>query len=93
MDLIPKLDLRRTERLRLDQRTVMDDFLRDEIPRRKWYHRMDLGNGILTPGFAWEELWNNTRQARSTLDYAGKAVLDLGTVCGHSKLRHLGPVW
>ena len=79
MDLIPKLDLLRSERLHSEQRSVMDQFLRDEIPRRKWYHRMDLGNGIVTPGFAWEELWNNTRHARRTLGYSGKAVLDLGS--------------
>jgi tRNA (mo5U34)-methyltransferase len=79
MSLIPKLDGRRSERLRPEQRTVMDEVLRGEIPRRKWYHRMDLGNSIVTPGFAWEDLWNNTRDVRAAIDYVGKAVLDLGS--------------
>jgi tRNA (mo5U34)-methyltransferase len=78
-ELIPQLDMRRTERLRPDQRAVMDKLLRDEIPRRKWYHRIDLGNGIVTPGFAWESIWNNTRKARASLDYRGRSVLDLGS--------------
>jgi tRNA (mo5U34)-methyltransferase len=57
----------------------MDAFLKEEISRRKWYHRMDLGNGVTTPGFPYDHIWNNTRKARSTIDYTKKTVLDLGS--------------
>jgi tRNA (mo5U34)-methyltransferase len=77
MSLIPKLDTRRSERL--GDRAIMDAFLKEEISRRKWYHRMDLGNGVTTPGFPYDHIWNKTRQARSAIDYTNKTVLDLGS--------------
>ncbi len=77
MSLIPKLDTRRSERL--SDRALMDAFLKEEISRRKWYHRMDLGNGVTTPGFQYDSIWDNARQARSAIDYKGKTVLDLGS--------------
>jgi tRNA (mo5U34)-methyltransferase len=40
---------------------------------------MDLGNGVTTPGFPWEILWDNARQARKAVDSTGKTVLDLGS--------------
>ena len=79
MELIPNLTVRRSQRLKPEHRTVSDAILKEEIARRKWYHRMDLGSGVVTPGFAWEALWNNTRQVRSAVDYRGKSVLDLGS--------------
>jgi tRNA (mo5U34)-methyltransferase len=79
MDLIPRLDIRRTQLLKPEYREVIDAFLKEEIPRRNWYHRMDLGNGVTTPGLPWEVLWDNTRQARKEIDYANKTVLDLGS--------------
>jgi tRNA (mo5U34)-methyltransferase len=59
----------------------MDAFLKEEISRRKWYHRMDLGNGVTTPGSSWggDSVWDNVRKARSAIDYTGKTVLDLGS--------------
>jgi SAM-dependent methyltransferase len=57
----------------------MDAFLKEEISRRKWYHRMDLGNGVTTPGFAYDHIWHNARKARSAIDYTEKTVLDLGS--------------
>ena len=77
MSLIPKLDTRRSERL--GDRTIMDAFLKEEISRRKWYRSMDLGNGVTTPGVPYDSTWNNTRKARSAINYAQKAVLDLGS--------------
>jgi tRNA (mo5U34)-methyltransferase len=77
MSLIPKLDTRRSERL--GDRTIMDAFLKEEISRRKWYHSMDLGNGVTTPGVPYDSTWNNTRKARSAINYTEKAVLDLGS--------------
>ena len=40
---------------------------------------MDLGRGVVTPGFPWEAFWNNTRKVRDAIDYRDKSVLDLGS--------------
>jgi len=79
MDLIPRLDMRRSQRLTQREREISDAGLKQEIAQRSWYHRMDLGNGIVTPGFAWEALWDNIRLVRRRTDYSNKSVLDLGS--------------
>ncbi len=79
MSLIPKLDVRRSQNIRPEFRAAMDSWLTEEIGKRKWYHRMDLGNGVTTPGFPWEWLWETTREARRTIDYKNKTVLDLAS--------------
>ena len=41
---------------------------------------MDLGNGLHTPGFAWEETsGDNIRKVRKRVELNGKTVLDLGS--------------
>jgi hypothetical protein len=72
MKPISKLDARRSQHLRQEHRDVSVE----EISRRKWYHRMDLGRGVVTPGFPWEALWNNTRKVRDAIDRFLKLVLD-----------------
>jgi len=48
-----------------------------------WYHSIDLGNGIITPGVcALEEQWEQNRQIRNAIDYKDKVVLDLGCADG-----------
>lgn len=79
MELIPRLDTRRAARLTVEERSVSDALLQKRIVERPWYHRMNLGNGIQTPGFAWEETWDNVHKVRREVDYAGKSVLDLGS--------------
>jgi SAM-dependent methyltransferase len=79
MTLIPALDTLRSRRLKPEQRSVSDSCLEEEIQRRRWYHRMDLGNGVVTPGFPWEWIWNNARRVRERVEYADKSVLDLGS--------------
>jgi tRNA (mo5U34)-methyltransferase len=79
MDLCPVLDVRRSQRLTPKEREVSDARLKQEIARRPWYHRMDLGKGTITPGFPWEALWDNIRLVRRTMDYNNKSVLDLGS--------------
>ena len=79
MDWIPRLDRRREQRLTRAEREVSDAWLAQEIAKRPWYHRMDLGNGIVTPGFPWEELWANIRVVRRQLDYHHQSVLDIGS--------------
>lgn len=47
-----------------------------------WYHKIDLGNGIVTPGFDYDPLWNNIRSVREKIDYKGKNVLDIASFDG-----------
>jgi tRNA (mo5U34)-methyltransferase len=57
--------------------------LRRRIDEHRWYHEIDLGNGVVTPGVAdFRPIWENIRHARQHLDYRGKAVLDLGSMEG-----------
>jgi tRNA (mo5U34)-methyltransferase len=79
MELKPRLDGRRAQRLTPQEREASDAGLRREIVRRPWYHRIDLGQGIVTPGFPWETLWDNVRVVRQRTDYRQKSVLDLGS--------------
>jgi hypothetical protein len=67
-------------RLSAAELEVADRLLSDEIGRRRWYHTMDLGNGIVTPGRSdFTPQWDNIRGARDHLDYQGKTVLALGS--------------
>jgi tRNA (mo5U34)-methyltransferase len=53
--------------------------LQAEIRRHQWYHRIDLGNGIVTPGRDYENvLWKPTRAFMKEVDFQGKRVLDIG---------------
>lgn len=79
MELIPNLDARRSQRLTPQERQASNEILRKQIATRPWYHRMDLGDGITTPGFAWEGTWNNIRIVRKKVNYKKKSVLDLGS--------------
>ena len=54
----------------------MDSRVREEIAGIDWYHTIDLGNGIVTPGV------DNTRERLPVMqmppDLTGKSVLDIG---------------
>ncbi|MGI0086678.1 MAG: DUF1698 domain-containing protein [Nitrosotalea sp.] len=54
--------------------------LKDEFTY--WYHKIDLGHGIVTPGFDYEPLWNNIRKVRELVDYKNKTVLDIASFDG-----------
>jgi len=47
-----------------------------------WYHRIDLGDGVVTPGFHYEPLWDNIREVRKLIDYKDKNVLDIASFDG-----------
>jgi tRNA (mo5U34)-methyltransferase len=50
--------------------------IREEVEQLKWVHRIDLGNGIITPG-----QWPRNpliSAAFSDIDFSGKKVLDIG---------------
>jgi len=47
-----------------------------------WYHKIDLGQGIVTPGFDYDPLWDNIRKVRKLIDYKNKIVLDIASFDG-----------
>lgn len=47
-----------------------------------WYHKINLGNGIVTPGLDLEPIWNNLRKVRKKINYKNKIVLDIATFDG-----------
>lgn len=56
--------------------TVETDSLKAEVERIRWHHQIDLGNGIITPGY------DNSRKKLGRIglpdDLTGKTVLDVG---------------
>ena len=44
-----------------------------------WYHKIDLGNGIVTPGFDYDPLWDNVRSVRNGIDSVSYTHLTLPT--------------
>src|SRR5437588_11338087 len=49
---------------------------------RDWYHNIDLGNGLVTPGRGFDALWKLDRAAMDRVDFHGKTVLDVGACDG-----------
>lgn len=47
-----------------------------------WYHKIDLGKGIVTPGLDFDPIWNNIRESRKSINYSGKNVLDIASYDG-----------
>jgi tRNA (mo5U34)-methyltransferase len=77
--LMVSLDARRNSLLDENELAVCNRILLREIQKRKWYHKIKICEEIVTPGFEWDALWDNTRAVRSAIDYQGKSVLDLGS--------------
>lgn len=44
-----------------------------------WYHKIDLGDGIITPGRNYDRLWGGIRGVMDHVDYSGKRVLDIAS--------------
>jgi len=49
---------------------------------RFWYHKIDLGDGVFTPGQDLEPVWDNIRESRQYVDYKDKRVLDIASFDG-----------
>jgi SAM-dependent methyltransferase len=65
-----------------------ENFSRAYIEKRikelsPWYHKIDLGNGIVTPGREYDRIWTNTRAVIDKIDYTGKCVLDIASWDGY----------
>jgi tRNA (mo5U34)-methyltransferase len=58
----------------------MDAGLREKVFSRDWYHTLELGDGIVTPG--WFDLRGLPEKIRFPLDLRGKRCLDIGTFDG-----------
>ncbi|QDU63600.1 tRNA (mo5U34)-methyltransferase [Planctomycetes bacterium Pan216] len=80
MEPVPVLDKRRAERLGPEERAVFDRVLVEEMARRQWYHIIDFGNGVLSPGRdVLKPTWEMIRQVRRDMSYLGKSVVDIGS--------------
>jgi 2-polyprenyl-3-methyl-5-hydroxy-6-metoxy-1,4-benzoquinol methylase len=64
--------------------------LQAEVAKYKWYHTIDLGDGVVTPGTSeakWICEWIEQTVNENGVDYTGKKVLDIGTRDGLHALR------
>lgn len=63
-----------------------DSFVKQRIMAKvnslKWYHNIDLGQGIITPGRNFNDIWENIRKTRKHIEYRNKSVLDIGSYDG-----------
>ena len=56
------------------------EYIRRRIEELKpWYHKIDLGSGVVTPGRDYDHMWDATRRVMETVDYHNKKVLDLAS--------------
>jgi tRNA (mo5U34)-methyltransferase len=53
--------------------------LKERVAARTWYHKIDLGKGLVTPGLPFDSIWNMIRELRAKTDYTDKRVLDLAS--------------
>ncbi len=58
---------------------MIQQALIDKVRALKWYHKIDLGNGFVTPGYDFDPIWDRIRQEMDKVDYSNKVVLDLGS--------------
>lgn len=57
--------------------------LREQMHALKgWFHQIDLGDGLVTPGRRGQRLWRANRQLMDRVDFGGKTVLDIGSCDG-----------
>ena len=50
----------------------------EKMKTMSWYHKIELGNGIITPGNDWDYLWSPMKELMRKVDFADKRVLDIG---------------
>ncbi|HUW04371.1 MAG TPA: DUF1698 domain-containing protein, partial [Acidimicrobiales bacterium] len=56
------------------------DELRAEVPGRRWFHTIDLGDGLVTDGY--DDTIAKTQHMQLPADLSGKTVLDIGAYEG-----------
>jgi len=57
---------------------MASEYLARRIAGMEWYHRIDLGQGLRTPGRDYDFMWNATMEFMDEVDFTGKRVLDIG---------------
>ena len=67
----------------VESRTELDIArIREGMSQYSWYHKIDLGSGLVTPGLDLDDVWENIRRTRRRLDYTNKNVLDVASFDG-----------
>lgn len=63
---------------------IVPEYVAAQVEKLKpWYHKINLGNGIITPGYEFDKIWSNTHNVVDKLEYSNKQVLDLGSWDGY----------
>ena len=50
----------------------------EKMNTMKWYHKIELDKGIVTPGYDFDDLWLPLKEEMSKVDFGNKKVLDIG---------------
>jgi len=58
-----------------------EELLRRLVAGRSWFHTIDLGRGVTTPGV--DDSWSKLQLVRFPESFAGKTVLDIGAFDGY----------
>lgn len=53
--------------------------LQDRVNALTWYHNIDLGNGVVTPGRSWHQIWDPALAFMERAGLNGKEVLEIGS--------------
>ncbi len=61
--------------------------LLEKINQHTWYHNIDLGNGVVTPGRNWDFIWEPSAKFMEKEDFSGKNVLEIGTWDGYFSFK------
>lgn len=48
------------------------------VAKYQWYHNIDLGQGVITPGHGFFHIWDFIREQMARIDFKGKSVIDIG---------------
>lgn len=48
------------------------------VAKYQWYHNIDLGQGVVTPGHSFFHIWDFIRANMARIDFKGKSVIDIG---------------
>ena len=55
---------------------IKDDI--EKMRAMKWYHKIELDKGVITPGYDFDEIWLPLKKEMKEVDFDNKKVLDIG---------------
>lgn len=67
--------------------TLSKQELLEKVNQHTWYHNIDLGNGIITPGRGWNFIWEPSAEFLGRVDFSGKTVLEIGAWDGYFSFK------